>query len=106
MFCDDAPTISMDLVPFRTPAQAKLCSSPTRQARASARTLYASLWHCSACEEDVRIYSKLTELLAGEMRTACPTCGKMMQTRGHARQSEASARPEIRHTGNTAAWAA
>jgi hypothetical protein len=93
-------------VPFWTPAQAKPCSSPARPAKTSAPTLYASLWHCSPCEQDVRIYSKLPEVLAGEVRADCPCCGRIMQTRGHARQSLACDCSETRYPERIAAWAA
>jgi hypothetical protein len=106
MFCDDAPVTSIGLVPFWTPAQAKPCSSPARHAKTSAPTLYASLLHCSACEQDVRIYSKLPELLAREVRADCPCCGRIMQTRGHARQSHASDCSKTRYPERIAAWAA
>jgi predicted RNA-binding Zn-ribbon protein involved in translation (DUF1610 family) len=106
MFRDDASTISMGLVPFWTPAQVKPCPSPARQAKASTRTLYASLWHCSSCEQDVRIYATLTEALAGDVRTDCPSCGRVMQKCDHVRQSHASACSEIRQPEHTAAWAA
>jgi hypothetical protein len=82
MFRDDAPTISTGLVPFWAPEKAKPCSSSVWQAKASAQTLYASLWHCSPCEQDVRIYSKLPDVLASEVRADCPCCGRTMRTRG------------------------
>ena len=106
MFRDNAPVISIGLVPFWTPAQAKPCSSPARHAKTSAPTLYASLLHCSPCEQDVRIYSKLPDVLASEVRADCPCCGSIMQTRGHARQSHASDCSETRYPERIVAWAA
>jgi ssDNA-binding Zn-finger/Zn-ribbon topoisomerase 1 len=106
MFRDDAPTISTGLVPFWAPEKAKPCSSSVWQAKASARTLYASLLHCSPCEQDVRIYSKLPDVLASEVRADCPCCGRTMRTRGYTRQSHASDCSETRYPERLAAWAA
>ncbi len=43
------------------------------------RTLYASLWHCLACERNVRVYSRLAEVISGSTRKDCPACGSRME---------------------------
>jgi hypothetical protein len=67
--------------------------------------LVCILWHCSPCEQDVRIYSKLPDVLASEVRADCPCCGRTMR-HAFTRQSHASDCSETRYPERIAAWAA
>ncbi len=88
------------------------CELPRRrgyQKEPSERTLCASLWHCSACERDVRVYSRLAEVISGLTRNDCPTCGGHMAAGSAAEpytQVDFGTRTALDWLKPTSAWAA
>ncbi len=79
------------------------------QKEPSERTLYASLWHCPACERNVRVYSRLAEVISGLTRNNCPTCGGQMAAGSAAEpypQVDFSTRATVERLTPTSAWAA
>ncbi len=79
------------------------------QKEPSERALYASLWHCPICERNVRVYSRLEEVISGLTHNDCPTCGGQMEAGFAAEphpQVDFSTRTTVNRLMPTSAWAA
>jgi hypothetical protein len=76
MFCEETCGFSADLLLTSDLRDCELHWKRGQQKEPAERTLYASLWHCPTCERNVRVYSKLEEVISGSVRKDCPTCGR------------------------------
>ncbi len=78
MLCEETCGFSMEPKRNGSPLDRDASGAQDHWTQPSKRTLYASLWHCPACERNVRVYSLLSEVIAGSIRKDCPTCEKPM----------------------------
>ncbi len=109
MFCEETCGFSVGSL---LSGDLRVCDLPQKggqQTEPSGRTLYASLWHCPACEQNVRVYSRLTKVISGSIRKDCPTCGGQMEAIAAAEphpQVDSSTRTTLVRPRSTSAWAA
>ena len=80
MYCDEVPGFNSPAVSEESCLVQNTGCRRTSDMPQAPRSLYAALWHCRTCKQNVRVYSTLAQVISGELRNDCFTCGAKMET--------------------------